>query len=159
MALRKAPKSSSGILTIEGECDRPTSFSFHDLASAHKDYQVPDVSKVDQRLEGTAVRLRTLLDQVGPSWHSKWLTVESEDGKFSACLPLDETRATALVIYGKKKKPLDRDEGGPVRFVIPFHPDKCTKVKGATRMVISEAPGKDTRPSNAAEHKKIHEND
>jgi DMSO/TMAO reductase YedYZ molybdopterin-dependent catalytic subunit len=159
MPFRKAPRSPHGILTIEGECDRPTHFSYEDLLGAHVDYQVPDVSKVDQRLKGVAVRLRTLLDEVGPSFHSKWITVESEDGKFSASLPLKDTRATALVIYGLSKKALERDAGGPVRFVIPFHPDDCTKVKGATRMVLSEERGRDTRPSNAAEHREIHKHD
>lgn len=156
MTLRKAPRNPNGILVIEGECARPTSFSFHDLKSAHVDYQVPDLSKLDARLKGTAVRLRTLLDQAGPDWHCKWLTVESDDGKFSVCLPLDETRATALVIYGLKNKPLERGEGGPVRFCVPFHPDDCTKVKAATRLIVSEAPGRDTRPADSEEHRKLH---
>lgn len=157
MSVRKAPVNPNGIVVIEGDCARPTSFSFHDLKTMHVDYQVPDVSKIDGRLQGMAVRLRSLLDVVGPDWKCRWITVESDDGHFSASLPLDDTRSTALIVYGLKNKPLERENGGPVRFIIPFHPDDCTKVKGATRLVVSEQPGKDTRPSNKAEHQHHHE--
>lgn len=156
MALSKAPVKSNAVLVIEGDCARPAAFSFHDLRSIHEDYQVPDAAKVDQRLKGSAVRLRALLDLVGPGWHSRWLTVESEDGKFSVSLPLEETRASALVVYGLKNKPLERSDGGPVRFVVPFHPDDCTRVKGATRLIVSEERGRDTRPADSEEHRKLH---
>ena len=159
MRAKKAPVNSHGILTIDGECDRPRSFSFHDLAGMHDDYQVPDVSKVDARLKGRAVRIRALLDEIGPHWHCKFITIESEDGKFSASLPLSEVRDTGLVVYGMKKKKLEREDGGPVRFIIPFHPDDCTKVKQAVRMSVSEKPGRDTRPSNKREHDAIHADD
>lgn len=159
MPFRKAPANTRGILTIEGECARPTAFSYHDMASLHSDYQVPDVSKIDARLKGTAVRLRALVESVGPDLSAAWLTVESEDGRFSASLPLREASETALIIFGQGKKPLDRDAGGPVRFVIPFHPDACTKVKGARRISLTAERGKDTRPSTAAEHRAIHADD
>ncbi|MFT7463973.1 MAG: DMSO/TMAO reductase YedYZ molybdopterin-dependent catalytic subunit [Pseudohongiellaceae bacterium] len=159
MPFRKAPANTHGILTIEGECARPTAFSYHDMANLHIDYQVPDVSKIDARMKGTAVRLRGLIDIAGPVMAAKWLTVESEDGKFSASLPLREASETALIIYGQGKKPLERDGGGPVRFIIPFHPDNCTKVKGASKISLTAEKGKDTRPSTAAEHKAIHAKD
>ena len=63
---------------------------------------------------------------------------------------------TAVVIYEKKGKPLGREDGGPVRFVIPYFHDKCANVKGAVHMVLSQEPGRDTRPSNAKEHEAIH---
>jgi len=150
MTLRKAARNTRAILTIEGECARPRAFTHHDLATVHDYYQVPDVSKVDERLKGKGVRLRKLVDLVGPAFHARFLTVESEDGTFSACLPLAETSRTAVVIYELKGKPLDRAEGGPVRFVIPFSGDACGNVKSAARITISEQPGRDTRPSQAA---------
>jgi len=159
MSFLKAARNPRGILTIEGACSRPTSFSFHDLASVHTYYQVPDVSKIDERLEGTAVRLRKLVDMAGPELAAQWLTVESEDGSFSISLPLKDTSDSALILYAKKKKPLERDEGGPVRFLIPFHPDGCTKVKGATRITLSAEKGRDTRPADSAEHAKLHAKD
>lgn len=159
MPFRKAKANTHGILTIEGECARATSFSYHDMVSLHSDYQVPDVSKIDARLKGTAIRLRGLVDIVGPDLAANWLTVESEDGLFSVSLPLREASETALIIFGLGKKPLERDAGGPVRFLIPFHPDNCTKVKGARRLTLTAEKGKDTRPGNKAEHQAIHADD
>lgn len=157
--MKKAPRNTRALITIEGECHRPQGFTFHDLDIVHEDYQIKDMAKIDERLKGQGVRLRGLIDQVGPGFYTKYLTVESEDGKFSACLPLEEISRTAVIIYGIKGKPLDREDGGPVRFVIPFYPDKCANVKGATRIVLSEKPGKDTRPTTPAEHAKIHADD
>ncbi|MCB9898770.1 MAG: molybdopterin-dependent oxidoreductase [Planctomycetes bacterium] len=157
MPLRKAAPNARAVLTIEGACARPTGFSLHDLQTVHDYYQVPDVSKIDERLTGKAVRLRKLIDMVGPDFHCKYLTVHSEDGAYSICLPLEDTSRSALVIYEVKKgTPLGREQGGPVRFVIPYHPDKCTSVKGAVRMVVSEEPGPDSRPSDPVEHEKLH---
>ncbi|GJM20950.1 MAG: hypothetical protein DHS20C15_08650 [Planctomycetota bacterium] len=158
-ALKKAKSNPRSILTIEGACTRPRAFTYHDLASAHSDYQVDDLAKVDERLAGKAVRLRTLIDQAGPTMHAAWLTVESEDGKFSASLPLDDARRTAVIVYDLAGKPLERGDGGPVRFIIPFFDDKCANVKGSTRLTISEEQGRDTRPSNKTEHDAIHADD
>ena len=156
MSPRKAARNTRAILTIEGTCSRPHAFSYHDLATVHEYYQVPDVSKVDERLRGKAVRLRKLIDMVGPSFHARHLTIESEDGQFSVCLPLAETARTALVVYELKGKPLERADGGPARFIVPFLGDRCANVKGAALIVLSELPGRDTRPSNAAEHAALH---
>lgn len=155
----KAAPNPRAVLTIEGACTRPRAFTYHDLATAHEDYQIKDLSKVDERLSGKAVRLRTLIDQAGPHMHAAWLTVESEDGKFAASLPLADVRRTAVIVYDDGGKPLERGDGGPVRFIIPFFDDKCANVKGATRYTISEEKGRDTRPSNKAEHDAIHADD
>lgn len=141
---------------IEGSCARPRAFTHFDLGDIHEYYQVDDISKVDARLVGKAVRLRSLVDLVGPEFHAKYITIESEDGQYSVSLPLDETIRTALVVYELKGKPLSREDGGPVRFFIPFFGDKCAAVKGATRMTLSEVPGRDTRPSNKKGHDALH---
>jgi 2-dehydropantoate 2-reductase len=156
MTHRKAARKPGAALVIEGACARPRAFSHYDLGQIHEYYQVDDIAKVDARLRGKAVRLRKLIDMVGPDFHAKYLTVESEDGKFSVSLPLAETMRTALLVYEMKGKPLDREEGGPVRFLIPFFPDACANVKGAARITVSEAPGRDTRPSNKQDHDALH---
>jgi DMSO/TMAO reductase YedYZ molybdopterin-dependent catalytic subunit len=150
MVRRRAPRNPHGILAIEGECERPASFSYLDLADVHPYYQVADLSSVDERLVGRGVRLRSLIDQVGPGRGARWMTVESADGGFSACLPLEEIRRTGIVVYEKDGRPLSVDDGGPVRFVIPYSTDRCANVEALGRIVISSKPGKDTRPSTAA---------
>ena len=93
---------------------------------------------------------------MGPDFHAKHIIIESEDGKYSVSIPLAETMRTALVVYELKKKTLSRDDGGPLRFLIPFSGDACTSVKGAARMTLSEQPGKDTRPAHKRDHEALH---
>lgn len=147
---RKAPRNPHGLFAIEGEVERPQAFSHLDLQEVHRYYQVPDLSLVDERLSGRGVRLRRLLDLVGPVYGTRFLTIESADGGFSASLPLEEVARTALVVYERDGKPLPLDQGGPARFVVPYHPDACVNVKALGRIVVSRERGRDTRPSQSA---------
>ncbi|MGQ0554085.1 MAG: molybdopterin-dependent oxidoreductase [Planctomycetota bacterium] len=153
MPQRQASFHAHGLFRIEGACFRPQSFSHMDLAELHPYYQVDDLGTVDERLAGKGVRLRGLIDKVGPDHGAHWMTVESADGEFCATLPLAETSRTAIVVYEKDAKPLSRDDGGPARFVIPYHPDRCANVKSLGRIVLSKEPGRDTRPSTKAASK------
>jgi 2-dehydropantoate 2-reductase len=156
MSFRKAEKTPHSLLVLEGDCHRPMAFSQLDLRSVHPYYQVEDLSHVDERLTGRGVRLRRLIDLVGPGYGTRWLTVESLDGDFSASLPLAEIARTAILVYEQNGKPLPREAGGPVRFIVPYHPDPCANVKAVGRLVISRKPGRDTRPSTKAEHERLH---
>ena len=152
------PKSHA-LFTIEGQCWRPQGFSHLDLSEVHEYYQVPDVAKVDEKLSGKAVRLRKLIDIAGPDYGTRYVTIESMDEEFSVCLDMAETARTALLIYERGGKPIAYEDGGPVRFVVPFHPDACVNVKSVGRIVISREPGKDTRPSNREQHEALHAKD
>lgn len=147
---RKAPRNPHGLFTIEGEVERPQAFSQLDLQEVHRYYQVPDLSLVDERLSGKGVRLRRLLDLVGPVYGSEFITIESADGGFSASLPISEVGRTALIVYERDGKPLPLDQGGPARFVVPYYPDACANVKALGRIVVSRERARDTRPSQAA---------
>jgi DMSO/TMAO reductase YedYZ molybdopterin-dependent catalytic subunit len=143
----KLARNPHGLFSIEGDCQRPLSFSYLDLLEIHTDYQVDDLSLVDERLAGKGVRLRKLVELAGPGFGCEYMTIESADGEFAASLPLGEISRTAVLIYEKDGKPLAREDGGPVRFVVPFHPDNCVNVKGLGRILFSREPGRDTRPS------------
>lgn len=147
MPFQSAPRNPHALFVVEGDCQRPQAFSHLDLSSVHPYYQVADLATVDERLAGKGVRLRKLLDLVGPGYNTAWLTFESVEG-FSACLPLHEVARTGVIVYEKGGRPLAREDGGPARLVVPYHPDACANVKALARIVISQAPGKDTRPAN-----------
>jgi DMSO/TMAO reductase YedYZ molybdopterin-dependent catalytic subunit len=147
---RKAPRNPHGLFALEGEVERPQSFSYLDLAEIHRYYQVADLSLVDERLAGKGVRLRRLLDLAGPVYGTHYLTVESLDGGFSACLSIAEVGRTALIVYERDGKPLTPEQGGPARFVVPYYPDACANVKSIGRIVVSRERGRDTRPSQKA---------
>ena len=144
---RKAPRNPHGLFAIEGEVERPQSFSYLDLAEIHRYYQVADLSLVDERLAGKGVRLRRLLDLAGLVYGTRYLTFESLDGGFSACLPIAEVARTAIIVYERDGKPLSIEQGGPARFVVPYYPDACASVKALGRIVVSRERGRDTRPS------------
>lgn len=146
---RKAPRNPHGLFAIEGEVERPQSFSYLDLQEVHRYYQVADLSLMDERLAGKGVRLRRLLDLVGPVYGTRFLTIESADGGFSASVPIGEVGRTALIVYELAGKPLPLDQGGPARFVVPYHPDACLNVKALGRIVVGRERGRDTRPSQA----------
>ncbi len=148
MRLKKAKLNPHGILKVEGHCIRPHSFSYLDLAGIHRYYQIPDMKKIDERIAGVGVRLRKVIDLVGPDYRAAYLIAESEDGEFTASLPLKDVAKSGVIIYGAKKgDKLDREQGGPTRLVIPYYPDQCANVKSLGRLIISRTPGEDTRPS------------
>ncbi len=140
-------RNHHALFTIEGHCWRPRGFSKLDLEGLNRHYQIPDLSTVDARLQGKAVRLRKLVDLAGPDYGAEWMTIESADGEYSVSLPLNETTRTAVIIHEVDGQPIPHDEGGPVRFVVPFHADQCVNVKSVGRIVLSREPGRDTRPS------------
>jgi DMSO/TMAO reductase YedYZ molybdopterin-dependent catalytic subunit len=150
-----AARSPHALFSIEGDCQRPQSLSLLDLQEIHPYYQVADLATVDEALAGKGVRLRKLLDLAGPGYGTQWLTFESIEG-FSACLPLEEIGRTGIIVYELAGKPLAPEDGGPARLVVPYFPDKCANVKSLARIVISQEPRKDTRPSNAAAHEALH---
>ena len=156
MPERKATRNPHALFVIEGDCQRPQAASRLDLAEIHAYYQIADLATVDERLSGRAVRLRKLIDLAGPGYGTEWLTVESLDGGYSVSLPLAETARTAVIVYERDGKPLEPEDGGPARFLVPFHPDACVNVKSIARIVISRERGRDTRPADRAAHQAHH---
>ena len=74
-------------LHVEGEVQSPLAFGFPELRALSD--QVEDVSRLIPGREGSAVRLQTVLEQVGPKETVRYITLESTDGKFSASVPLE----------------------------------------------------------------------
>ncbi|MGD9720471.1 MAG: molybdopterin-dependent oxidoreductase [Pirellulales bacterium] len=152
------------MLTIDGEVDAPTTFTFDDLARLDATYQVLDVSRIDAKRQGDAVTLTGLLARVRPKPSARYLTLHSSSDDFHASIPLDAVRERAIVIYRLHGQPLPTSAGGPVRFFIPDFAachtseiDECANVKFVDRMEFSPAPGRDNRPHDADEHAALHE--
>jgi len=139
MTDRKAPRNPHGLFVIEGDCQRPQAFGPLDLGEVHPNYQVNDLSTVDERLSGKGVRLRKLIDVVGPGYGTAWLTIESLNG-FRACLPLAEIARTGIVVYEKGGKPLGVEDGGPARLIVPYLPGEASDVKALSRLMITREP-------------------
>ena len=76
------------------------------------------------------------------------VTVHSGDGKYSACLTLEQAKSFGVLVYELDGAPLPESKGGPFRLVTPGLGDLCANVKGVARIEVSIGAGRDTRPTN-----------
>ena len=151
-------------LTIEGEVQRPLSLSFDDLAAVEERWQIADVSQVDPKRKGDAVKLAGLLALAGPKPAAKYLGLHSSSDNFHASIPLGAVRENAFCIYRLDGGPLPASAGGPIRFYIPDHAachsaeiDECANVKFVDRIELTAAKGFDNRPQDEDQHARLHE--
>ena len=134
-------------LEVTGLVERPTTFTYHDLAALpattfKKTFQcvtgwrVPDV-------EWRGVQLSHLLDLVGVQPGAIALTFESYDGADTESLTLDQARLSdVLVAYEMLGAPVTREHGGPVRlYVAPMFGYKSLKWLSAIRVVDQQIMG------------------
>jgi DMSO/TMAO reductase YedYZ molybdopterin-dependent catalytic subunit len=150
-------------LKISGEVTTPTEFRFEDLAAMPDQYQIKDVSRIDQSRKGDAVTLEGLLQAVGSKSSAKYLGLHSKSDDFHASIPLEPVRQKAFVIYRLNGGPLTEKQGGPFRFYIPDYAachtheiDECANVKFVDHMELTAAAGFDNRPHDGQEHDELH---
>jgi len=151
-------------LIVDGDVERPAVLSYADLAALDREYQISDVSRLDPKRKGEAVRLAGLLTRVRPKPSARYLTLHASRDDFHASIPLDAVRERAILIYRLDGRPLDESAGGPLRFYIPDFAachtseiDECANVKFVDRLEFSAEPGLDNRPHDAQEHAALHE--
>jgi DMSO/TMAO reductase YedYZ molybdopterin-dependent catalytic subunit len=155
---------SEPTLTLDGEVERTAVLSYADLAAVDAQYQVTDVSRLDPKRKGDAVKLSGLLARVRPKPSARYLTLHASKDDFHASIPLDAVRDRAVLIYRLDGRPLAESAGGPLRFFIPDFAachtseiDECANVKYVDRLEFSANPGLDNRPHDAQEHAALHE--
>jgi DMSO/TMAO reductase YedYZ molybdopterin-dependent catalytic subunit len=151
-------------LTIDGEVDSPTVLSFTALGSLPEAAQVRDVSRLDPKRQGDAVRLAALVDLVRPKPGVRYLTLHATADDFHASIPLEAVRDTGILIYRLQGAPLPAKAGGPLRFFIPNHTachtseiDECANVKFVDRLELSTEKRFDNRPHDEQQHAELHE--
>jgi len=150
-------------LAVAGEVDAPIALTFADFAALPAEFQIVDVSRLDPKRKGDAVRLDGLLHRVGARASAAWLTLHASRDDFHASIPLDAVRERAIVIYRVDGEPLPASAGGPFRFYVPNFAachssdvDECANVKFVDRIELSAVRGYDNRPHDAAEHADLH---
>jgi len=141
----------SQTLEICGEVRQPGRFDFEALTRLPE--QIEDIARIVPGRSGGGVRLVSLLDAVQPYPEATHLTVESDDGSFSASVPLAAVVQSGVVLYRLGSQALPTQHGGPFRFLITDAQvcatggaDLCANVKGVGRIALSAGPGRDTRP-------------
>jgi 2-dehydropantoate 2-reductase len=141
----------SQALEIGGQVQQPGKFDFEALTRLPG--QIEDIAALVPGRMGGGVRLASLLAAVQPQLEAIYLTVESDDGSFSASVPLAAAVESGVVLYRLGWQALPAQQGGPFRFLITDAQacatggaDLCANVKGVGRITLSTAPGRDTRP-------------
>ncbi len=150
-------------LTIDGDVERPVTLSFDDLGAIPAAFQIRDVSQLDPKRKGDAVKLEGLVEQVRPKASVKYLTLHSSTDDFHASIPLAAIRERAILIYRLDGQPLPVAAGGPIRFFIPDFAachtdevDECANVKFVDRIELTATRGYDNRPHDEKEHAELH---
>lgn len=150
-------------LQIDGEVTKPLELSLPDLAAIDAAWQVPDVSRVDPKRKGKAVKLAGLLALANPHPSATYLTLHASADDFHASVPLDSVRERGLLIYEIDGQPLPLSAGGPFRFYIPdfaachsAEVDECANVKFVDRIELSSSKGLDNRPEDEKQHADLH---
>jgi hypothetical protein len=149
-------------LRVEGAVETPRVFSFTDLASLPG--QVPDIGRLIPGRTGGGVWLRALLEATGARSQASHITLRATDGNFSASVPLEAVRDSAIVAYRCGEEPLPVAQGGPVRFFITQveacaagEVDACANVKFLGTIQLTVGPGVDTRPTSVRDHEALHQ--
>jgi len=158
--------SDSASLKIDGEVDRPAQLSRADLAAIAPEYQIADISQLDPKRRGRAVRLIGVLSQAGARDAAGWLTLHAAADDFHASIPLDAVRDRAVLIYELDGAALPASAGGPFRFFIPDFAachtadvDECANVKFVDRIELSRERGHDNRPEDERQHAALHQHE
>ena len=139
-------------LTIDGEVANSVTLSRQDIAASAGDRLIDDVSAIEPRRQGRAVRLDALLELAAPKAAATHLTLHASIDDFAASIPLDAVHDTGVVIFEVDGQALETKHGGPYRFLIPNAAacktadlDACANVKFLDRIELTAGKGRDTR--------------
>jgi DMSO/TMAO reductase YedYZ molybdopterin-dependent catalytic subunit len=129
---------------VDGEVRMSQTFGFVDLAALPD--QVADVGTLVPGREGSAVRLRALLDAAGVGEHAMHVTFSASVDHFSASVPLAAVVDRAVLVYRQGLEPLSTKQGGPVRLFITDVEscdvedlNACTNVKNLDHIRVTVA--------------------
>lgn len=137
-------QTSSGRIRIEGAVVQPISFDRAAIAALPVEHQL-DIATVMPGMKGRGIRLNGLLDVPALAIEADHIAFHAADGKYSACLTLQQARDHGVLVYELDGAPLPDTKGGPFRLVTPGLGDLCANVKGVARIEITKGPGRDTR--------------
>ncbi|QDU93277.1 molybdopterin-dependent oxidoreductase [Lignipirellula cremea] len=151
------------VLQISGQVEKPLQLTFADLQAIAAEHQLPDVSTVAPKRQGSAVKLAGLLSLAGARPEASFLGLHSSTDDFHASIPLGPVLDRGLLIYELNGQPLPVAQGGPLRFFIPDHAacrvdeiDECANLKFVDHLELTVEKGYDNRPEDEDEHEQLH---
>ena len=137
--------SAPNPLQVGGPCAGAAfELGFEDCAALPTAHQVPDLSALVPGRRGSALRFAALIERARPTAATRFVHVASEDGGFTASLPLEDLRERGFVLYGLGGAPLPADLGGPFRLLIADSEDCSVNVKFLARVEFADGQGSHT---------------
>jgi len=134
-------------LRVDGHVERPTTFSFADLAELPqtqmtKDFQCVTGWRVED-VPWSGVLLRDLLDTVGADTSAAGTMFSSYDGVYTESLTMEQSlRDDILIASTMWGKPITDEHGGPVRlYVAPMYGYKSLKWLSGIEVTETLRPG------------------
>jgi len=146
--------SDEPMVFVEGAVQQPLRFSRKHLSQLALEYQISDVGRVMPNMRGTGVKAKAILDVVTLQPGVDHVTFYSQDGKYSACVTLEQARKFGILLYEQDGADFPVERGGPFRLVTPGLGDLCANVKQVGRIVFSKGLAQDTRPPEACAEEK-----
>jgi 2-dehydropantoate 2-reductase len=146
-AVTERDRTGPGVVRIEGAVVQPVSLDRAAIASLPAEHQL-DISTVMPGMQGKGIRVKGLLDIPALAIGADHATFHASDGKYSACLTLQQAREYGVLVYELDGASLPDVKGGPFRLVTPGLGDLCASVKGVARIEVTMGAGVDTRPTN-----------
>ncbi len=122
-----------------------------------------DVSRFHPQRQGDGVELLAILERAGVRPEASHLTLHADRDDFHVSIPLQLVSEQGILVYRLGDGPLGTERGGPVRFLVrdptACHTgelDECANVKYLSRIELTIGRGRDTRPSDEADHAALH---
>ena len=130
---------------LGGACaERELDVARGDIRGLDARHLVPDVGTLAEGRRGSAVWLAGLADLAGPTDEARFVHVESDDGGFTANIPLDQALRGGLVLYEHEGEELPREYGGPFRLLFVDREDCSVSVKFLGKIEFVGEPGSHT---------------
>jgi DMSO/TMAO reductase YedYZ molybdopterin-dependent catalytic subunit len=155
--------SDEVILTVNGAVERPLRLTRADLDGFPDAMHVRDVSRFHPQRQGDGVELDAILERACVLPEANYLTLHADRDDFHVSIPLQPVREQGIVVYRLGDGPLGTERGGPVRFLVrdptvchTGELDECANVKYLSRIELTTRRGRDTRPTNEADHAALH---
>lgn len=125
------------------ECHGNSSPTFHggkDTASHADEVTVQETHGRTSCAEWTGTPLSLLLREVGVQKGASWLVAEGADQfKHAASIPLEKAMDDVLVVYGQNGEALRREQGYPLRLLVPGF-EGIRNVKWLRRIKLGDEP-------------------
>lgn len=130
---------------VDGAVGQARTFGFVDFAALPE--QVARVNTLLPGREGSAVRLRTVLEAVGLQDEATHVTFCASGDAFTASVPLAAVIDQAVLVYRQGLEPLAATQGGPVRLLVAEATgdsaegvSACTNVKHLDQIRLTVGP-------------------